>query len=289
MKKIIVLGNGQLGNYIYNNLLKEVSCPENYSIEVIDYPDFDIIDEDHVKKVVDNYDIIINAAAYTNVDKAESDSLNCMMINSSGPISIAGKVLLYPDKKFVHISSEVVYGSNDPEYKKLNELSPKNPVNVYSKSKKSADDYIEGLMKLTHNLLILRSGWLFGPNNNHNFIEKIRKLLSEKQEINVVNDQIGTLTYVDLILKSIISFIEGELPSDVYNIGNEGYPSRYEVACFVKQCMGYNCKINECDSSGFKRVAEVAKNSCLDCSKIDSYIKFKRPNWKIDVEKVLLK
>lgn len=284
MKRIIIIGAGQLGSYLNKNLKVEDSV-----IDIIDYPNFDITKQDQVADIVNKYDIIINAAAYTNVDGAETDQLKCMAVNSSGPITFAGDVLTRMNKKFIHISSEVVYGSNDPNYKLLTEESSKNPTCAYSRSKKLADDYIENLMKLNiENLLLLRPGWLFGPNNDHNFIEKIRKLLTEKEEIKVVNDQIGTLTHVSLIVHAIEDYINGKLPGDVFNIGNEGIASRYEVACYIKELINSNCKINECTSDEFKRVANIAKNSSLDCSKIDKFITFKRPNWKDDVKRVLL-
>ena len=92
------------------------------------------------------------------------------MINSMGPIMLATECIKQ-DKKLVHISTESVYGSNDPEYIPMKEDHEKNPVNVYAKSKKLADEYIENLNN--ENILILRPGWLFGPNNDHNFVEKM--------------------------------------------------------------------------------------------------------------------
>ncbi len=272
--KIIIIGNGQLGSFLHKNIKES---------NVIDYPEFDITRQDMIKDVVEKYDIIINAAAYTLVDKAEEEQFKCYMINSMGPIMLTTECIKQ-NKKLVHISTESVYGSNDLNYIPIKETHKKTPINVYAKSKKIADEYIENLNN--ENILILRPGWLFGPNNDHNFVEKIKRVILSKERINVVDDQIGTMSYVGLLLKAINSFINEKLPAGVYNIGNKGYPSRYDIACFVRDQLKANCIIDRCDSNGFKRAAEVAKNSCLDCNKIKQYVDINEA-WQEDVLKVL--
>lgn len=278
MNKIIILGNGQLGNFIYKNW-KLIE----YQINVIDYPQFDITNQQMIKNIIINYDIIINAAAYTLVDKAESEQLKCFEINSIGPMMLASECIKY-NKKLIHISTEAVFGSNDPNYTPLKENDIKNPVNVYAKSKYLTDEFIQNL--INENILILRPGWLFGPNNNHNFIEKIKTVMLNKEKIKVVTDQIGTLTFVGDILIAIEAFLTNKLPSGIYNIGDVGYPSRYDIACFVKDQINANCIIEKCLSEDFKRTANVAKNSCLDCSKIKQYISVFN-KWQDNVIKVL--
>lgn len=273
---IIILGNGQLGLFLHKNLKNS---------DVIDYPKFDITNQDMIKNIVEKYDIIINAAAYTLVDKAEDDQLNCYMINSMGPIMLASECVRQ-NRKLVHISTESVYGSNDSNYNPMKENHEKNPINVYAKSKKLADEYIENLNN--DKILVLRPGWLFGPDNDHNFVEKIKRVILSKDRINVVDDQIGTMSYVGLLHKAIEAFILERLLGGTYNIGNEGYPSRYDVACFIRDQMKADCIIERCDSNGFKRAANVAKNSCLDCSKINQYVNIDE-TWQEDVLKVLNK
>lgn len=275
MNNILIMGNGQLGSFLHKNIKES---------NVIDYPEFDITRQDMIKDVIEKYDIIINAAAYTLVDKAEEEQFKCYMINSMGPTMLVTECIKQ-NKRLVHISTESVYGSNDSEYIPMKEDHEKNPVNVYAKSKKLADEYIENLNN--ENILILRPGWLFGPNNDHNFVEKIKRVILSKDKINVVVDQIGTMSYVGLLLKAINSFINEKLPAGVYNIGNEGYPSRYDIACFVRDQLKTNCIIDRCDSSGFKRAANVAKNSCLNCDKIKQYVDINEA-WQEDVLKVLL-
>lgn len=278
MNKVIILGNGQLGSFIYNNW-----SLKNYEINVIDYPEFDITNQKMIKDIVDNYDIIINAAAYTFVDKAENDILNCFNINSMGPIMLANECIKQ-NKKLIHISSEVIYGSNDLQYIPLKETDNKNPVNVYSKSKKLADDFIENINNGL--ILILRSGWLFGPNSEHNFVSKIKKVLMNNTNIKVVDDQIGTMAYVGLLLKAIEAFLIEKLPFGTYNIGNDRYVSRFDVACFVRDQIKSNCIIEKCSSEYFKRIANIAKNSCLNCQKIKQYLDLSE-TWQEDVIKIL--
>lgn len=278
MKSIIILGNGQLGSFIYKNWnLKE------YNINVIDYPEFDITNQQMIKNIVSIYDIIINAAAYTLVDNAQNDQLNCYNINSIGPMLLTSECIK-ANKKLIHISTEAVYGSNNSNYIPLKETDQKTPLNVYSKSKYLADKFIQNFNN--ENILILRPGWLFGPDNNHNFIEKIKKVILAKDKIKVVTDQIGTMTYVGLILQAIELFLSNKLPYGTYNIGNTQFPSRYDVACFVRDTLKANCFIEKCTSNEFKRTANIAKNSCLDCNKIKNYFNI-TTNWKQDVLKVL--
>lgn len=278
MKNIIILGNGQLGSFIYKNWkLKD------YNINIINYPTFDITNQEMIKTIVSNYDIIINAAAYTLVDKAQTDQLNCFNINSVGPMMLASECIKN-NKLLIHISTESIYGSNDVNYIPILQSDQKNPINIYAKSKYLADYFIQNINN--QNILILRSGWLFGPNNDHNFIEKIKNVILQNDKIKVVTDQIGSLTYVGLILQAIELFLTNKLPADTYNIANNQFASRYEVACFVRDFLNANCIIEKCSSNEFKRAAEVAKNSCLDCNKIKKYFNIKT-NWKQDVLKVL--
>ena len=272
---ILIIGNGQLGVFLHKNLIDS---------DVIDYPEFDLTNQEMIKNAIKNYGVIINAAAYTLVDKAESEQLDCYMINSMGPIMLASECIKQ-GKRLVHISTESVYGSNDSSYQPLVEDSEKHPTNTYAKSKKIADDYLESLN--SEDILILRPGWLFGPNNDHNFVEKIRRVILSKEKINVVDDQIGTMSFVGLLEKAISAFIEGKLPAGTYNIGNPEYPSRYDVACFVRDQLNAACIIERCDSSGFKRIADVAKNSCLDCSKLKKFVNLDE-SWQEDVKKVLI-
>lgn len=274
MNNIIIIGNGQLGLFLHKNIKGS---------DVIDYPEFDITNQTMIKDAVEKYDIIINAAAYTLVDKAETDQLNCYKINSMGPTMLATECV-EQNKKLVHVSTEAVYGSDDNSYTPLKETNDKNPVNIYAKSKKIADEYIENLN--SEKILILRPSWLFGPDNDHNFVEKIKRLILSKDSIKVVDDQIGTMSYVGLLLKAVEAFIAGRLPAGTYNIGNPGYTSRYDVACFVRDCLGANCAIERCSSDEFKRTANVAKNSCLDCSKLKEYVDLSE-TWQDDVKNIL--
>lgn len=278
MKKIIILGNGQLGSFLFKNWKLK-----NYIVDVIDYPQFDITNQKMIEDIVKKYDIIINAAAYTLVDQAQSKQLQCYNINSIGPMILTIECIKN-NKKLIHISTEAVYGSNDLNYIPLKETDKKQPKNVYAKSKKLADQFIQNFNN--ENILILRPGWLFGPNSDHNFVEKIKKVILSKKEINVVTDQIGTMSYVGSIQKAIEEFLNDNLPYGTYNIGENGFPSRYDVACFVRDQIKSNCIINKCTSERFKRIANIGKNSCLNCTKIKSYVQLSN-NWQDFVIQIL--
>lgn len=276
--KILILGSGQLGKYLHEHL--------KYENVLMSRQELDITDSKQIDAELFKYDYIVNCAAYTNVDKAEEDQESCFNVNYKAVDYIA-KQCFRLGKKLVHISSETVYGSNDPDYSLLTESSLTTPTCVYSLSKLLGDVAIQAVPALDY--CILRSGWLFGPNSDHNFITKIEKLLRSYDEIKVVNDQIGSLTYVGVICKAVENYIDGLIPTGVYNIANEGIASRHQVALFVREVTRANCAIAECASTDFKRAADVAKNSCLDCSKLKSCIDFEIPDWREDVRQMLEK
>lgn len=278
--KALIIGNGQLGSYIYNHW----NNFNNIEIYVVDYPQFDITNKELCQNAVKENDIIINCAAYTLVDKAEEDFQNCMRINCNGPMNLAFYCKKY-NKKLIHISSQSVYGSNDDRYYPMTETHKTTPTTIYSISKLNGDNNIQCIMN--RNYLILRSGWLFGPNNDHNFIQKIKQLLLSKDQIKVVTDQIGSLTSVEIVSNAIKDYINGYIPAGLYNIANDEYASRFQNANFVKSNIESKCIIHPCLSDEFKRTANVAKNSCINCNKIKKFITFKIPTWKEDVLKVL--
>lgn len=284
--KIAIFGAGQLGRYIYENGFKD------HDKSVYSHEDLDLMNVDKIGGLINKYDAFINCAGYTNVDEAENVSSIIDLLNANvfGPSNIAMQLIMKPNKKFIHISSAFVYGSNDPNYSPLTETSEKTPLNRYAKSKNDADALLMNLKSMTNNFLILCPAWLFGPNSDKNFITKIMNKMKETKELNVVTDERGSLTSVDLMMKVMEAFIDGKLPGNFYNVANEGYASRWDVAEFVRKELGYeDVVINKITSENFMRRAKIQMNSCLDCSLLKNALPdLEIPSWEDEVRRLML-
>lgn len=197
--------------------------------------DIDICNKTDIKQVVAKYDIIINCAAYTNVDAAENNKKLCLDINGESLLALAEECKL-KNKKLIHISSDFVYGTilHKINCGELTENEILNPINTYGYSKLIGEQHI--LNTLISNYLILRVSWVFG--NKSNFIQKIVEGLisKDKKKLFVVNDQIGRPTSVHLISKTILAYIYDDIPAGIYNLQNNGTNiSKFELAKYIKK------------------------------------------------------
>ena len=284
---IAVLGDGQLGSAIYK-YWAENKPKRKHELEVFSRKTgFDFNKEEDLIPILQKYEVIINCVAYTNVDGAEANEEICKQTNFESVKRLSDLC-----KKFhrilIHISSEVVYADDNPIGKPLKEDEQfKTPTCVYSKWKAEADKYV---LSSDPDALIIRSGWLFNPQFQNNFIAKItNKILSGDQQVRVVDDQIGTLTSAELIAKVIFQWIESDIPGGVYNIGQKGYVSRYEIAKYIRDLLRRGAEVVPCKADEYVRPAKVARNSRLD---LDKYMKDFRqieyPDyWKISVTNML--
>lgn len=216
--KILVIGaNGQLGREIQRQFW------DKYTLHLYDVDTLDITDINAVEQEVINVKpaVLINAAAYTNVEKAEEDCDNAFKVNAIGAENLAIICKKY-DVKLVHISTDYVFdGTKDAPY---NEFDHHNPVSVYGKSKSWGEKLIQ---QVGGKYFILRTSWLYGDGNN--FVRTMLRLSKEKNEIAVVGDQYGTPTYT----KDLCWVIEKLIHTDFYGIyhaSNEGNCSWCEFA-----------------------------------------------------------
>lgn len=284
---IAIIGNGQLGTFVFNNFSKEYKT-RLYSLD----NGFDITIENDLDEIVKYNDFIVNCAALTNVDLCEQKPDLSKLINQDAPGNIARLCKEY-DKALIHISTDYVYGSNnliedldETNFFMKNPLES-HPINRYGFDKLLADETICSL-KL-NKFLIIRPSWVFGKTNPQNFIEKIKNHLISKDEILVVDDQFGVPTSVELIFNIIHDFILNKIPNGLYNlrneIENEIIPSRYDIACYVKELIKSNCKILRCSTKDFELPAERQLNSFLNINKIKQVYnyKLKIKTWKEEI------
>lgn len=235
---ILVTGaNGQLGKCIRDKVksLKETDNTYIYSDVVGDDITYlDIIDEDEVKKFVkeNNINVIINCAAYTNVDKAENDYEEAEALNAIAPRNLA-EAALSVNGKLIHISTDYVF--NGQTFLAYTEDRMTLPTSVYGKTKVMGEEFIQ---QSGCKYLIFRTAWLYSEYGN-NFVKTMLRLFTEKDELNVVNDQIGTPTYAGNLAKLIVDIVECTEPLEgketipmqengIYHFTDEGVASWYD-------------------------------------------------------------
>lgn len=275
MTKIAVIGgNGMLG---YDLCILARSL--GYNTVSYDLPSYDITKPGTLEFIIDSADVIINCAAYTAVDKAETEHEKCYKLNSEC-VGELGQLIAEKKKYLVHISTDFVFG--DDADVPLSEISKVNPLGVYGKSK------LEGelsLQKTGGSFSILRLQWTYGI-NGISFISKIIKASRIKDPLIVVNDQIGSPTPTTAVSKAIMAFVKIK-QEGLFHFANRGYASRFEVAKFVFKEKGLQKNIIPCTSEEFITPAKRPKNSRFDCSKIDKILPFKRLPWQIELKEFL--
>ncbi|MGF7109380.1 dTDP-4-dehydrorhamnose reductase [Treponema pedis] len=225
-------------------------------------------------------DWIINCAAYTAVDKAENESEKAMLINADALCNIS-EIVKRCNARLIHISTDYVFdGSSSIPYI---ETDKTNPQSVYGKTK------LQGELNIQNNLTefyIIRTAWLYGK-NGQNFVSTMIRLMNERSELSVVNDQIGSPTYANDLAKVIVTVIRANKKEyGIYHYSNEGHISWYDFACEIyKQGkeMGLiknDCLIKSCTSAEFVQKAKRPSFSLLNKTKIKTVFSLSVPDWK---------
>ena len=209
----------------------------------VDMQDFDLTDGQAVKNYVQEYrpSVIVHCAAYTGVDKAESQPEICAAVNGMGTVNVV-RAALSVGAKLVFISTDYVFpGTGDKPYQVDD---PYGPQNVYGMSKVQGEDAVRSLMT---RYFILRTSWVFGK-NGRNFVRTMLKLGAEKKEIRVVNDQIGSPTYTQDLARVICDMIITD-KYGIYHVRNEGFLSWYDFAKMIMEKAGLPCRVIPVPSS----------------------------------------
>ncbi len=276
---ILVTGaNGQLGCEMRR--LGAVS-PNNYIFT--DVAELDITNADAVMHVARHYsiDAIVNCAAYTNVDKAESDEATAELINATAVANLAAAMKEVGGTLF-HVSTDYVFGSegNTPRTEDM----PLNPLGVYGRTKLHGE---QAILESGCKALIFRTAWLYSEFGN-NFLKTMMRLTAEKEQLNVVFDQVGTPTYAGDLALAIFSIIEAgvyEGNEGVYHFSNEGVCSWYDFAVEIAAVAGNTgCRINPCHSSEFPSPVKRPPYSVLDKTKIKNSFDIDIPHWRESME-----
>lgn len=275
MHRILVTGsNGQLGSEI-----RELTKNDGTNVYFYtDVSELDITDKSAVNKFIENHliDIVVNSAAYTQVDKAEEEEKTAFLINATAPGNLAEACKKY-DATLFHISTDYVFdGSNNVPYIETESTSP---LGVYGRSKLEGEEFIQ---QSGCNYLIIRTSWLYSSFGN-NFVKTIARLSSEKDELKVVFDQIGTPTYARDLATVIFAIIQNDQFKDrkgVYHYSNEGVCSWYDFAKAINDLFGNNCNIIPCHSDEFPAKVPRPHYSVLDKTNIKNDFSIEIGYWK---------
>ena len=273
MRVLITGANGQLGNEMRR--LGAVS-PNEYLFT--DVAELDITDKAAVAEFVksNNVEIIVNCAAYTNVDKAEDDEATAELINATAVRNLAEAVKAV-DGTLFHVSTDYVFGSegNTPRTEDM----PTNPLGVYGKTKLHGE---QAIAEVGAKAIIIRTAWLYSEFGN-NFLKTMLRLTAEKESLNVVFDQVGSPTYAGDLALAIFSIIEGEVYAGnegVYHFSNEGVCSWYDFATEIAAAAGHECVVMPCHSNEFPSKVTRPPFSVLDKTKIKTTFGIEIPHWR---------
>lgn len=274
MSKILITGsNGQLGSEI-----KKLSAVSGRHFHFTDVDELDITDRLAVENyaVENNIGLIVNCAAYTNVDRAEDDAETAGRINHLAVKNLA-EVSAKLDLTLIHISTDYVFdGSKNTPYTETDSTSA---LGVYGHTKLAGENAVTD-SGCKH--LIIRTSWLYSSFGN-NFVKTMRRLTFEKDNLNVVFDQTGTPTYAADLAKAITEIIETGKYSEntgIYHFSNEGVCSWYDFAIEIRNQFGNSCDIQPCHSDEFPAKVKRPNFSVLDKTKIKQTFGLKIPYWK---------
>jgi dTDP-4-dehydrorhamnose reductase len=275
---VLVTGaNGQLGQAIQ-------SIAKNYlnlNFVFCNSTDLDISNKENCQAVFRKIkpDYCINAAAYTAVDKAESEQDKAELINVIGAKNLA-ETCNELDAKLIHISTDFVFdGSNNTPY---TENQIPNPKGVYGQTKLDGEKAIQNVFS---NYYIIRTSWVYSQFGN-NFMKTMLRLASERTSLSVVNDQIGTPTNAVDLAEALVQIVLNNNQYGIYNFSNEGQCSWYDFAKKIFEINNVNIDLKAIPTSEFPTPAERPKYSVLDKSKIKSTFGITIKTWEESLKSI---
>ena len=279
-KNILVTGaNGQLGQEFQQ--LKKNFPSLNFLF--VSKNELSIADENAVDAFFKNnqIDICINCAAYTAVDKAETDKETAIAVNAIA-VGYLAKACKNHNAKFIHISTDYVFDGKG--IKPFTENDQTNPVNFYGQTKLSGE---LNAIKENEETIIIRTAWVYSSFGN-NFVKTMIRLMNERESIGVVNDQYGCPTFAADLAQAIMQIIVGNnFIAGIYHYSNKGKISWYDFAKEISQQINSHCVVNEITTSQFPTPAARPSYSVLDTSKIAETFNITIPEWKESLQKCL--
>ena len=285
--KVLVIGkNGQLGKSIHK-IIKNKKQINNFIF--IGREELDLSNSQSIHLFFRNkkFDIIINCAAYTAVDKAEKEYDLANQINNVA-VRELGKIAKILNAKLIHISTDYVFDGK--KIKPYLETDLTNPINIYGKTKCAGENSLKKVMLF--NAIIIRTSWVYSEFGK-NFLTSIIKLGKKNNELKIVSDQIGSPTYATDLASAILdiiknkTFMQNNFPTEIYHYSNIGNISWFDFAKEIFRLTKIQCKIKPILTKNYCTLAKRPKNSVLNKSKIFNRYNVKRRLWKSSLKMCL--
>jgi dTDP-4-dehydrorhamnose reductase len=278
--RILVTGkNGQLGKSIHK-LVANTKRTDDFIF--VSREELDLSDENNITHYFENniFDIIINCVAYTAVDKAEEDQDLANQINHLAVKQLA-QITSKQQAKLIHISTDYVFdGESNKSYI---ETDIPNPINVYGRTKLAGEKALQTVMPM--NALIIRTSWLYSEYGN-NFVSTMLRLGKERNELNVVSDQIGSPTYATDLAGAILEIIKNkefreiDQTTQIYHYSNEGEVNWHEFAEEIFKIAKIDCKANPITTQQYPTPAKRPRNTLMNKENISKVFNIKINSWK---------
>ena len=280
MKKILVTGaTGQLGSEL------KVLAPRYLQLDWV-FADRSVLDLSNLKvisKVLDEIkpQIIINCAAFTAVDKAETETELADILNHQA-VAVLAQWSHSNSCQFLHISTDYVFDGNSNTA--LSEEALTGPINVYGQTKWAGE---QACLRENPNAIVIRTSWVYSS-FGANFVKTMSRLMQERDSLNVVNDQIGSPTYAADLAEAIVTIIiHPNWQAGIYHYSNEGEISWYEFAQAIQEIGGFDCQITGIPSADYPTPARRPKYSLLDKSKIATTFGVAVPEYRDSLKKCM--
>ncbi|MDR0538483.1 MAG: dTDP-4-dehydrorhamnose reductase [Tannerellaceae bacterium] len=283
MKTVLITGaKGQLGRSLEARLNSMTEVKSLFT----DVDDLDICNKEAITAFMEanSVNYIINCAAYTAVDKAEEEEIVCFRLNRDAVRNI-GEAATRFNAKIIHISTDYVFdGTNSLPYVETDYTCP---VSAYGRSKQQGELILRAVCS---DAIIIRTSWLYSEYGN-NFVRTMMKLAKEKDELNVVFDQIGTPTYAADLAEAILGIIKKaeteKFYPGIYHFSNEGVGSWYDFARKIFELAGLDCKVNPINTKNYPSRASRPQFSVLDKGKIKKTFGLQIPHWEDSLKRMM--
>jgi dTDP-4-dehydrorhamnose reductase len=279
-EKILVTGSkGQLGSELA--VLSKKYTRFEWFFTDRDELDLSDLEALETKLTTINPQFIINCAAHTAVDRAESEPELADVLNHQA-VTVIAKWCRANSCKLIHVSTDYVFDGSAASA--LTETASTNPINVYGLTKLAGE---KACLQENPNSIIIRTSWVYSSFGN-NFVKTMSRLMQERDSLNVVNDQIGSPTYAADLAQAIMTILTHDnWQAGIYNFSNEGEISWYEFALAIKEIGGFDCEISGISSSAYPTPAKRPKYSLLDKGKIKEVYGVEVPEYASSLQKCM--
>lgn len=254
-----------------------------FSFVFLDSAGLNIADREAIRHVFDKHhpDYVVNCAAFTAVDRAETEKENAWLVNATA-VGYLAEACEKKQAGFLHISTDYVFSGKTE--KPWSEDDPIDPVNYYGQTKAEGEKLA---LKNCSHTIIFRTSWVYAA-HGHNFVKTMIRLMKEKKDLNVVNDQWGSPTYAPDLAEVILQIIQNQkIVPGIYHFSNEGAITWYEFAKEIQRLTGAECRLHPVDTSAFPTPAKRPAYSVLNKEKIQHTFGVGLKNWKESLQQCI--